>query len=106
MRVEASVVIDRPRGVVWQYLTTPSNTPAYWKAELPPTQCGPRPRGMYNCGSPFSARNMHFCSASSLAIRPSVTKSVSRPGGRLARADVALYRAKSKGRDRVEVEAP
>ncbi len=30
MRVEASVVIDRPRGVVWQYLTTPSNTSDYW----------------------------------------------------------------------------
>jgi uncharacterized protein YndB with AHSA1/START domain len=30
MRVEASVLIDRPRGVVWHYLTTPSNTPDYW----------------------------------------------------------------------------
>lgn len=30
MRVEASVVIDRPRGVVWQYLMTPGNTPDYW----------------------------------------------------------------------------
>ena len=30
MRVEASVVIDRPRGVVWQYLTMPSNTADYW----------------------------------------------------------------------------
>ena len=30
MRVEASVVIDRPRRVVWQYLTTPSNTSDYW----------------------------------------------------------------------------
>ena len=30
MRVEASVVIDRPRAAVWQYLTTPSNTAEYW----------------------------------------------------------------------------
>ena len=30
MRVEASVVIDRPRAAVWQYLTTPSNTADYW----------------------------------------------------------------------------
>ena len=30
MRVEASVVIDRPRAEVWQYLTTPGNAPEYW----------------------------------------------------------------------------
>ncbi|MGB9375585.1 MAG: SRPBCC family protein [Jiangellales bacterium] len=30
MRVEASVVIHRPRAEVWQYLTTPGNAPDYW----------------------------------------------------------------------------
>jgi uncharacterized membrane protein len=31
VRVEASVVIDRPLADVWQYLAEPSNTPQYWK---------------------------------------------------------------------------
>ena len=30
MRYEASVLIDRPRAVVWQYLASPSNTPDFW----------------------------------------------------------------------------
>jgi uncharacterized protein YndB with AHSA1/START domain len=30
MRIEASVVIDQPRGVVWEYLATPDNTSEYW----------------------------------------------------------------------------
>lgn len=30
MRVEASVVIDRPRAEVWRYLVTPANAPMYW----------------------------------------------------------------------------
>jgi uncharacterized protein YndB with AHSA1/START domain len=30
MRIEASVVIDRPREEVWEYLATPSNAPEYF----------------------------------------------------------------------------
>lgn len=30
MRFEASVIIDQPRSVIWQYLSTPSNAPDYW----------------------------------------------------------------------------
>ncbi len=30
MRVEASVLVDRPRVGVWRYLAAPANAPKYW----------------------------------------------------------------------------
>lgn len=57
MRVEASVVIDRPLADVWQFLADPGNTPRYWKhmdayqvTSSPPFREGTTMKGTWRLG--------------------------------------------------------